>query len=74
MTPLDNFPGANTRYVAKGCNDLMGKACEENGHSVVETHWKPSQEELNTLITGGVVVLRIMAINPQPVALSVASE
>lgn len=69
MKPDGNFPGANTRLVADGCQDLIAM----RAHGNVYTVWRLSDEDRTKIAAGGVVHLAIMGNTQPPVRMSVES-
>lgn len=64
MKPV-KFEEANCTYTAPGCGDLPVLRQEEVGGQIsVTSVWKPSEEDLKVLNTGGCICLSVLGGQP----------
>jgi hypothetical protein len=60
------FPEQNIVFTWDHGPGLPARRFEEDGFSIVESRWIPSDAERQAIADGAAIALRLVATNPQP--------
>lgn len=78
MTPRTDLPdtlGVSPELARLGIIPLsIKKGVDVDGQNYVQSHWKPSKEELDILIEGGYVSVNVMGATSPPIYITSTFE